>query len=74
MLAKALFSDYPLNDFNKTDIKRLLGPTDVEVKVQGHGRLSMWRRHPHRCWGIEVHLLVWCIECYDVLFLSIFKD
>ena len=30
----------------------------------GHSRPSSWRRHPHRCWGVEAHLLVlWKVLC-----------
>ena len=31
---------------------------DLEVKGQGHNRLSRWRRHPRRYWDVEVCILV----------------
>ena len=57
-----------LSNLNKTykGVFNSLAPNDDPVRFssskvegQGHSRPSRWRRRPHRCWGVEVHLLVW---------------
>jgi len=42
----------------------------LEVKGQVHSRPSTWKGHPHRHWGVRVHLLI----NYNFVKLAFFSE